>query len=620
MKRIAMPKLTKLSLLTIFCGCLLTFGLKAQTKKSVHSPNRNTVFELSNEQGELKYRVTYNNKEEVSWSALGLSLSNGTILGNANTILSSSTRSVNENIPWRLGENDVIQNHYNELTLDCKSANTSSFTFIVRVFNGSVAFSYRLNKLPASVYIRKENTAFNFTKVYTIYSYNEESVFTPLSIDSLSGSSDFPSTLISPHLYTSIGEADNDNYTKPVLIKGKQSNSLAVGFVNDSVRVTGPNFNTPWRTISFSETLLGLHKFSDLNYRLAKAPENGIPSWIKPGKLIRAQLTTASGLQCIDFAVKNNYQYILFDAGWYGKEFNTTSDPTRVIKEIDLPTVIDYGRRNKIGIILYVNYVGLKNNIDSLLPLFKKWGVAGIKFGFVNGIKQQGITWLAGAIKKTTNYGFVINIHDNYKPTGLSRTYPALLTQEGIRGDEHQADAWHHTLLPFTRFLAGAGDNTFCFPPPTSADEVRNKTLLTSKGQQLALPVIYFSPLQAMLWYGEPQHYNNDTEIEFYKLVPTVWNESKYLKGEIGKYVSVARRSGDCWFVGNIAGAELWKDTLSLSFLKKGTTYRVTIYEDDLQGSISKKTILVKRDDSLPLNIQPAQGSAMYFLPVKGVK
>src|SRR5699024_6099635 len=129
---------------------------------------------------------------------------------------------------------------------------------------------------------------------------------------------------------------------------------------------------------------------------------------------------------------------------------------------------------------------------------------------------------------------------------------------EGVRGNEHAPDAFHTLVLPFTRFLAGPADFTFCYP---NAKESFSSKLKVSKGHQLALSVIFFSPLQAMLWYGKPEDYTNEEEIEFFKYVHTVWDESHYLKGKIGKYISVARRKGNIWFMGNAAGLQDWDDS-----------------------------------------------------------
>jgi alpha-glucosidase len=283
-----------------------------------------------------------------------------------------------------------------------------------------------------------------------------------------------------------------------------------------------------------------------------------------------------------------------------------------VIPAIDMPRVIRYGKERGVGVILYVNYIGLQNHLDEILPLYKQWGISGLKFGFIDGFSQQGLTWLVAAIKKVNDAGLLLNIHDNYKPTGLSRTYPALLTQEGIRGDENSPDAYHNTVLPFTRFLAGAADFTYCFPNPKNAF---SKNIKVSKAQQLALTVAYFSPLQAIFWYGQPKDYTNKHEIEFFRHVPTVWHESHYLAGDIGKHISVARRRDQTWFVGNVAGLSDWQSKIRLDFLEKGRKYTATVYEDDDQGSIRKRTLQVKKGDAFAFAIKAKGGQALMIEP-----
>lgn len=564
---------------------------------------------MSDNEGKLMYRVYYRQKPEVNWSPLGLVIDK-TPLGEQAVIDKVTKKKVREKINWPLGENAVISNTYNEINVTCHTGNIR-YNLVVRAYNGSVAFRYVLPaqaSIPKGI-IRAENTAFHIRTPFTLYQYNHESVFTPTAIDTFSRTSDLPATLTAERLYISIGEAGNSGYTKAELKKGTAPNSLAIAFTRDSVVSFNGHYQTPWRTISLAKTPVALQEYSDLYLKLAAPPATKeVPAWIKPGKLIRAQLTTQSGLDCIDFAAAHQFQYIMFDAGWYGAEFRSTSDPTQYIDAIDMPQVIAYGKQKGIGVILYVNYVGLRAKLDTILPLYKKWGVAGLKFGFVDGLTQQGITWLAAAIKKVQEHGFILNIHDNYKPTGLSRTFPALLTQEGIRGDENSPDAFHNTVLPFTRFLAGPADFTFCFPNPTNSF---SKNIKVSKAQQLALTVIYFSPLQSIFWYGKPGDYTNEDEIEFFKYVPTVWDESHYLSGDIGKYTSVARRKGNTWFIGNAAGPENWQGTIVLDFLTKRKTYTATIYEDDGQGGIRKRTMTVKRNDKLPFTIKAKGGQAM---------
>jgi len=585
-----------------------------RTSYKIASPDKITNIEIGvNTDGKLMYRVHYSGKEVINWSGLGIQKEGITTSGK--TVVKNKTlRSNRENFAWSLGEDDMIINNYNEIKLSC-SVSTVQYNLIVRIYDGSVAFRYELTQ-PSELISKfwwKENTTFNFAEPLTIYQYNQESVFTPTLINDLTKTCDFPATLTNGKLYISIGEAENLNYTKAELRKGTSSNSLMVFFVKDTSVVISTPFQTPWRTVSFAKSAIGLHAYSQLFIKLAKPSGKPVPAWIKPGKLIRAQLNTQSGLDCIDFAVKNNLQYIMFDAGWYGAEFRSGSDPTQVIPAIDMPKVIQYGKDNGIGVILYVNYVGLKAKLDTILPLYKKWGVSGMKFGFVDGATQKGISWVVSAIKKVNDIGFILDIHDNWKPTGLSRSYPALLTQEGIRGDENSPDPFHTTVLPFTRFLAGPADFTFCY---ANTKNSYSKNLKVSKAQQLALTVVYFSPLQSFFWYGQPKDYTNELEIEFFKYVPTVWNESHYLAGDIGKNVSVARRKGDTWFVGNISGFEDWKSSINLNFLTKGKTYTATVYEDDNAQSISKRTVRVKKGDVFSFDIKAKGGQALIIKPV----
>jgi alpha-glucosidase len=236
--------------------------------------------------------------------------------------------------------------------------------------------------------------------------------------------------------------------------------------------------------------------------------------------------------------------------------------------------------------------------------------VSGFKFGFVDGLTQKGLSWLSEAIRKVNDAGFILDIHDNYKPTGLSRKYPALLTQEGIRGDENSPDAFHTTVLPFTRFLAGPADFTFCYP---NRREKFAKNLKVSMAHQLALSVVYFSPLQALYWYGKPLDYTDDGETEFFDRVPTVWNESHYLAGAIGEYAVVARRHGTDWFLGAVAGPKPWKGKVNLDFLPKGSTFEASVYEDDGSGSIRKTTRIVSSGKQLDLDLKSGTGVAVLF-------
>ena len=597
---------------------------------SVKSPDGKTIFRIGLHNGTgLQYNMSYKNKKVMDWSALGLHIDRLNT-GQQIKITGQSQKSHSEKISWPLGEDAVLDNTYREVVLHCMSTATK-FDLVARVFNGSIAFRYIISGQPGNQrIISKEDTEFNLAEPAQIYQYKGESVFRPFDVNALDATCDLPATLVTEKkLYISIGEAENQHYTKAQLVKGEKENSLAMTFNVDTVfrdkkvaeirrdsilRFAG-DIISPWRTVSIAESAIGLHDFSQLYLKLVTplASTAGKLPVVKPGKLIRAQLTTQSGLDCIDFAAAHNFQYIMFDAGWYGAEFRTTSDPTKVIAAIDMPAVIAHGKEKGIGVILYVNYVALRSALDTILPLYKSWGVSGLKFGFVDGLTQEGLSWLDTAIKKVNDAGFVLDIHDNYKPTGLSRKYPFLLTQEGIRGDENSPDAFHTTVLPFTRFLAGPADFTFCYP---NSKNTFSKNIKVSMAQQLALTVVYFSPLQSIFWYGNPNDYTNEEEIEFFKKVPTVWDESHYLAGEIGQYISVARRKGSTWFIGNAAGLTDWSQKIALNFLTPDKAYTATIYEDDGHKSILKRTVPVKKGNILKIDIKAMGGQAIVITPV----
>jgi alpha-glucosidase len=602
------------TILLINVAAHATPGIKVNC--SLLAPDKNTKIEIGiDATGNLLYRAFYHQKMIITWSNIGFVI-NGKTAGEHTVITQKTVSAHRGSFAWRLGEDDSISNDYNQVLLICRSDGLN-FNLILRVFNGSIAFRYQIPSQPQfnAGEITKELTTFVFSKVLTVYQYNQESVFVPVKISLLKKSCDLPATLTDyKNTYVSIGEADNDNYTKTELTKGEAAHSLQVSFRHDSAVVTTKNYTMPWRTISFSNTAIGLHACSQLYLKLVKPLFDSIPAWVKPGKLIRSGLSAQSAIRCIDFAAKHNLQYILFDAGWYGKEFNSISNPTTYIRGLDIPAIVKYGKSKGIGVILYVNYVGLRKYLDAIIPLYKKWGVAGMKFGFVDGLTQDGIKWLVSAVRKATDAGFIIDVHDNYKPTGLSRKYPGWLTQEGIRGDEHGPDAIYTTTLPFTRFLAGPADFTFCYPNSTNS---YSKNLKVSMAHQLALTVIYFSPLQSMFWYGKPEDYANEEEIEFFKYVPTVWDESHYLAGEIGQYISVARRKGNVWFIGNAAGLKGWKGSIELDFLKTNTVYEASIYEDDGKGGISKRVVQFKKGEDFPIDIKAKGGQAIIMRPLK---
>ena len=236
------------------------------------------------------------------------------------------------------------------------------------------------------------------------------------------------------------------------------------------------------------------------------------------------------------------------------------------------------------------------------------------------------------AVKKCADYGLMVDIHDEYRPTGFSRTYPNLMTQEGIRGNEEFPDATHNATLPFTRFIAGAADYTICYYRQDfgrlNADKdgygvPRSKSIQTTPAHQLALAAVYYSPLQYMYWYDKPSDAQDEPELKFFDDVYTTWDDTKVLQGEVGEFITIARRKGEEWFIGSITNNEARALSVNLDFLPEGKNYIAEIYTD---GDTSVKTrtkvrasaYRVSNKTRLNFCLKASGGSAVRLVPDDG--
>ena len=302
-------------------------------------------------------------------------------------------------------------------------------------------------------------------------------------------------------------------------------------------------------------------------------------SFVKPGKCFRlAKLDTEVGKQSVDFVLANGLQYLEIDCGWYGQEH--TGDPLkpglapdRVARgeKFDLFEILAYAKSKGVPVILYVNRAPLLKNHVAILDALKSWGVAGVKYGFLHVGSAEARAWAFELIKAAAERGLLVDIHDEMRYTGEQRTYPNLMTAEGICGNEEMPPADHDAALVFTRYLCGPGDYTPCW----TVSRVKN-----TLAHQLAMPAAYFSPWQFLFWYQKPSDVKADPALEFWKEIPTVWDETVALDGRIGEWSVVARRSGDRWFVGGLNGLEKRTFKVKLDFLSGGAKYAAKVFRD----------------------------------------
>jgi len=522
------------------------------------------------------------------------------------------------------GEWKQIPDRFNQLSIELRGGAPSAggVRVIFRAYDEGLALRYVIEK-DGEIRVDSEQTEFRFPATAEAYEeHGTEGVYRKVPVRAIQPGCQWPLTIdYGDGLFAALTEAANTDYPRMLLspVKDKPG-SLVTDLAGPA---TGKDsLSTPWRVLIIGERPGDL---AERNYLVLNLnPPNRISdtSWIRPGKAIReVTLSTRGGMECVDFAVQRGLQYVEYDAGWYGHEYDDNADATTVTPDnkrtskvpnwsgLDLQKVIRYANRHGIGIFLYINRRHLERQLDELFPLYEKWGVKGVKFGFVRVGEQKWTRWLHEAVRKAAEHKLLVDIHDGYRPTGFSRTYPNLLRQEGIRGNEHMPTARHNVTLPFTRFLAGAGDYTICYYA---------RRIKGTRAHQLALSVVFYSPLEFLFWYDKPSAYHGEPEVDFFRNVPTVWDDTKVLDGRIGEFVVTARRKGGEWFLGAATNEEARVLKIPLGFLDAGLRYRAEIHRDGsspVEVLLERKT--VRATDVLRVALAPSGGQAIRFVPLR---
>lgn len=616
--------------------------------EALQSPGGKYNFVFEQKDGRLTYRLDYAAKQVIEEGELGVNIDNhlvesamGIPVDNSNVwthgmeVASVDRRS--EDNTWKpvYGEYAQIRDRYNEMTIHLLKGGKHQdgggtaydkrqqylLDIIVRAYDEGVAIRYHFPEATNGlfVHITDDLTSFRFAPGAEAYHYawaqsHANKVKLLKSEAAWKEEAERPLTLrLDNGLYAAIGEAALSDFVRGKL-KLKADNELQMALFHPADIITA--YNMPWRFIMVGEKAIDLINNKQMVLNLNAPCQIQDTSWIKPGKAFRVcRLDMKTCMEGVDFCVDRGLQYIELDAGWYGPEMKMSSSALKVLetRDIDMPKLCQYAKSKGIGVWVYVNQRALYQELDQLLPLYEKWGISGIKFGFVQIGSQEWTTWLHNAVKKCADHHIMVDIHDEYRPTGWSRTYPNLMTQEGIGGNEEMPDAEHNTILPFTRFLCGPADYTPCY---------FNGRVKNTKAHQLAMPVVYYSPITFLYWYDLPNVYKGEKELDFWKYCPTVWDESKALQGEIGEYIVQARRSGNDWFVGAMNGLQARDITLnSADFLQKGKKYRVEIYNDNpalnTRTKVSTVVQAIKAGKILKLHLQPSGGAALRFSLLK---
>ena len=630
--------------ITILFWAVAIVGYAAE---ALQSPGGKYNFVFEQKDGRLTYRLDYAAKQVIEEGELGVNIDNhlvesamGIPVDNSNVwihgmeVTSVDRRS--EDNTWKpvYGEYAQIRDRYNEMTIHLLKGGKHEgsgtaydkrqqylLDIIVRAYDEGVAIRYHFPEATNGLFmhITEDLTSFRFAPGAEAYHYawaqaHANKVKLLKSEAAWKDEAERPLTLqLANGLYAAIGEAALTDFVRGKL-KLKADNELQMAMFGSADIITA--YDMPWRFIMVGEKAIDLINNKQMVLNLNAPCQISDTSWIKPGKAFRVcRLDMKTCMEGVDFCVDRGLQYIELDAGWYGPEMKMSSSALKVLetRDIDMPKLCQYAKSKGIGVWVYVNQRALYQQLDQILPLYEKWGISGIKFGFVQIGSQEWTTWLHNAVKKCADHHIMVDIHDEYRPTGWSRTYPNLMTQEGVGGNEEMPDAEHNTILPFTRFLCGPADYTPCY---------FNNRVKNTKAHQLAMPVVYYSPISFLYWYDLPNVYKGEKELDFWKYCPTVWDESKALQGEIGEYIVQTRRSGNDWFVGAMNGLQA-RDIIvnTADFLQKGKKYHVEIYNDNpalnTRTKVASMVQTIKADKVIKLHLQPSGGAALRFVLVK---
>jgi alpha-glucosidase len=611
----------------ILAGGLVRFA--SGQSFTVTSPGNRLVFVLNNKQ-DLDYSVKFGDKVVINPSKFGFEFKDEKPMTGNFAVLDHQTISENENwVPVVKSKHAEIRNNYNELTLKLKEKSDPEriMELKVRAYNDGIAFR---TWLPRSAkagdrQIVKELTTFvvpgdpkAWVVEYGGYSSSNEAEFIehPLSYVNEKTIAGMPFLMdYGNNCWVAITEAKIENYPAFYIGTNGTSGQLTTKLVPvPSEPETGVKARfddevyTPWRVIMVGDnpgTLIESEIIQNLNDPCAIKD----PSWIKPGMSawdhwwsgeVKMEMPVIK--QFIDLASEMGWPYMLVDWQWYGKFNSPEADITKWAPQIDMPEIIRYAGSKNVRIIvwLYSSDVNRNSAYKSAFPLYRKWGVAGIKIDFMDRDDQQMVNWYHDIIKCAAENQLLVDFHGAYKPDGIIRTWPNMITREGVMGNEYykfsnKMSPEHNVKLAFTRMLAGQMDYTPGAFLNVTREEWKQQVpavVWNTRAAELSKFVIYESPLTVVC--DHPDNILNQPGADFLKIVPTVWDDIKFLGGYPGDWVAIAKRSGDKWFIGVMNNSKSKTVEIDLSFLAAGN-YKAETWSDtknsDKEPKELKKTI-----------------------------
>ncbi|WP_197068259.1 NPCBM/NEW2 domain-containing protein [Candidatus Soleaferrea massiliensis] len=617
------------------------FPLGASAEDNIlatNAPNgNNTINFWLDESGKPYYNVIHNGQTLVEDSSLGMVLSTGSFTDNLKIV---DVKTAENDTTWQpvTGQKSEIRDSYREtvVSLETQTEPPIQVDLEMRAYDTGVAFRYVFPNVTENFTVNSEESYFKIPTDATAYAHDGHSQSIPkeVKVTNFSSSNYYrPLTLVYGNgVAMTMVEASLHDFARlcyqtagPATLKSKlwgggKVNIKAGADENDAF---------PWRTFVIGDNIGELHLNNDIIVNLNDEPDFDT-SWIDPGSAMRCvTLMNDAIIENIDMAAEMGIKYILLDTGWHGSENDSRMDarlpgytdeewpaacaafglpegftnynPAEGVftlfgfnkygkidekgdmnVDVDIPMLCDYANSKGVGMMLYVNDKVLFNSkytVDELFTVFERWGVKAIKPGFVANGTQAMEKRLEDMIKSAADHKLVMTIHDEYVLSGTERTYPNVLSVEGILGDEGLSDS---SYIPgdlthlYTRMIQGPADHTFCYG---------NGPRKSTKVYALASPILFYSPFECIFWYDKPDVLNDKTreEVQFWKDLPTKWDELVVLEAELKKYSTFARRNGDEWYIGSLAGEDR-NLRVALDFIDPAVKYVADIYADSLDS------------------------------------
>ena len=574
---------------------------------------------------------------------------------------------VDEMIPAPVYKRFQVKDRYNQMVLT-----SGKQGLVVRAYDDGIAYrlTYKSN-IPYTVY--NEQADFTFPADYPMYaSYvkrGDDGDFESQYINSFENTYEhesitkfkssrllfLPVLVELPHgMKVCITEADLDNYPGMYLVGGGDTPVLASHFApvpkttvqgghnmlqkfvtsREEYIARDANAQLPWRVIAVAGNDAELAA-SDIVFRLGKPLRIADTSWIKPGKVawdwwnawnlygvdFRAGINNETYKYYIDFAAENGIEYVILDEGW---AVNKKADLMQVVPEIDLPELVTYADGKNVGLILWTGYWAFHRDMENVVKHYADMGIKGFKVDFMDRDDQEMVRFINEASELCACYNMLVDFHGMYKPTGAQRTWPNVINYEGVNGLEQLKwspkgydQVTYDVQIPFIRQFAGPMDYTQGAMRnaikknynPVNSEPMSQGT----RCRQLATYVIFDSPLNMLC--DNPSNYRREPECTaFIARIPTVWDETLGLDGKVGEYITMARRSGDEWYVGGLTNWDKRDIIVDLSFLEEGF-YEIELFKDGINADraacdYKKEVIPVPTDRKVKVKMAPGGGWA----------